>query len=844
MKSRILCILLSVLTLAVPVTVRAQYYSVNIDTKTVAAMVAAYGTESAAEAFYNEQVKEILKHYTAAEVAAAGIFSSKYLDRKALTDLGIWSSSTENYYYRRIYNMVAAKIMPKIWTVAGMMLKSPQNALYWGTYLMKVCDETKSLCMQFESVVTNSTLSFQDIAFLQINQQIADILRLSELGGVDFRTLLDGFSQIGGHLTAENLKSDIDNLYQRGVSLAAAGVSNMAGQLLQTSSFNDLFQGKIGAAITIADNYATLFQSMEDGIGPAMLQLLGGDDALANLFDLSSYSLTSWIDDYAREGLGQFYRQRWYIYRKDSGRETVCLYVPSETKEAVLDGPEWIRFNTTSTDFSPSSSQLEQVRLNSESQAGFSRKLVTELNRQNPDYTYDISFYLRSYIIKKGNKVTKKAYAYEITGTKTWDISETVYEEVFDSYSMDLATFQAQLSARLASLNDNEEGITYQIGSDSKNYYQTSDAKKLEGIETVTISVTCNDGSVLGEGNTQYKCGTCGSSLSSHTKECSMLTSVVENQTGTSELDAIASDLQRQIDDLGRQISALESENERIMRAISTASIEEAATLRVQYNANKDRITALKAEMKSLQQQLDDVNQAVIDANDGEDVPTDDYFRIPAIMQALKASYNLTWQDPGSWSGYTFIRHASIPNIRGTVTFSATISIVRKPKYFLGIKIHRAIVQISWKLTAEYSSTNVVDVLTLDPDMDPAKKAEMVNNRISEIARTYPSCTVNTEYARTEPVQEDDTSDTYHLLWSSDRLEIAREIDTRLTKIYSDLVSLEKMMSYKRSIIDVLKDIAPYINENQGRHRTTLEECHDRWMRNARGDRDTDIDQP
>lgn len=840
MKSRILCILLSLLTLAVPVTVRAQYYSVNIDTKTVAAMVAAYGTESAAEAFYNEQVKEILKHYTAAEVAAAGIFSSKYLDRKALTDLGIWSNSTENYYYRRIYNMVSAKIMPKIWTVAGMMLKSPQNALYWGTYLMKVCDETKSLCMQFESVVTNSTLSFQDIAFLQINQQIADILRLSELGGVDFRSLLDGFSQIGSSMTAENLRSDIDNLYKRGVSLAAAGVSNMAGQLLQTSNFNDLFQGKIGAAITIADNYSTLFQSMEDGIGPAMMQLLGGEDALANLFDLSSYNLTSWIDDYAREGLGQYYRQRWYIYRRDSGSETVCLYEPSETKDAVLDGPEWIRFNTTSTDFYPSTSQLEQVRLNSESHAGFSRKIVTELNRQNSDYTYDISFYLRSYIIKKGDKVTKKAYAYAITGIKRWDISETVYEEVFDSYSMDLATFQAQLGARLASLNDNEDGITYTIGSDSKNYYQTSDARKLEGIETVTISVTCNDGAVLGEGNTQYKCGTCGSSLSSHTKECSMLTSVVENQTGTSELDAMASDLQTQIDDLSRQISILEAENERIMRAISTASIEVAAGLRAEYNAYKDKIAELKAELRSLEQQLDDVNQAIRETGEGEDVPTDDYFRIPAIMQALKASYNLTWQDAGTWNGYTFIRHASIPNIRGTVTFSATISIARKPKYFLGIKIHRAIVQISWKLTAEYSSTNVVDVLTLDPDMDPAKKAELVNNRISEIARTYPSCSVNTEYARTEPVQEDDTTDTYHLLWSSDRLEIAREIDTRLTKIYSDLVSLEKMMSYKRSIIDVLKDIAPYINENQGRHRTTLEECHDRWMRNARGEKDED----
>ena len=134
---------------------------------TVAAMAAAYGTEAVAEAYYNEQVQNILKHYNAAEVASAGIFASKFLERKAMTDLGIWNSSTENYYYRRIYNMVSGKIMPKIWTVAGMMLKSPQTALYWGSYLMKICDDTKNLCMQFESVVTNSTLTFSDIAFLR-----------------------------------------------------------------------------------------------------------------------------------------------------------------------------------------------------------------------------------------------------------------------------------------------------------------------------------------------------------------------------------------------------------------------------------------------------------------------------------------------------------------------------------------------------------------------------------------------------------------------------------------------------------------------------------------------------
>ena len=74
----------------------------------------------------------------------------------------------------------------------------------------------------------------------------------------------------------------------------------------------------------------------------------------------------------------------------------------------------------------------------------------------------------------------------------------------------------------------------------------------------------------------------------------------------------------------------------------------------------------------------------------------------------------------------------------------------------------------------------------------------------------------------------------YHLLWSSDRLEIAREVDSRLTKIYADLVSLEKMMHYRRSIIDVLKDVLTPVDDDQGRRLSLVEECHDRWMENAR----------
>ena len=222
----------------------AQYYSVNYDTRTVAEMSAAFGTEAATEAYYAQQIAKIREHYQAAEVAAAGIFSSKFLDRRALTNLGLWTSATENYYYRRIYNMVSAKIMPKIWTVAGMMLKSPHNALYWGSYLYKICDEVKTLCYQFESIVTNSTLSFKDIVFLEVNQELAAILKLSELGNVDWDVLLESFSNIGTNFTKENLKQDIDNLYAMGVSLASAGAGNAVSSILGNSSFNGTIMDK------------------------------------------------------------------------------------------------------------------------------------------------------------------------------------------------------------------------------------------------------------------------------------------------------------------------------------------------------------------------------------------------------------------------------------------------------------------------------------------------------------------------------------------------------------------------------------------------------------------------
>jgi predicted RNA-binding Zn-ribbon protein involved in translation (DUF1610 family) len=810
------------------------WYSVNYDQKTVAAMVAAFGTETATELYYNEQVKKILDRYSAAEVAAAGIFAAKYLDRKALTNLNIWNSSSENYYYRRIYSMVSAKIMPKIWTVAQMMITSPKTAIYWGSYLTKICTETKALCMQFESVVTNSTLGFSDVAFLEFYPEVAQMFNLSEAGNVDWKQFLDDLGNISHNFTKENLKSDINQLYNLGVGIANAGVENALSKILKTSDFNSLMTGNIRNIAKAVSSSYDLYKSLDGVTAQKLLSWFRGKLDVSRLLKVGSYNLTSWMTDYLKETAGQYYTQRWYIYRVESGSEVLCDYTPSTEGNNIINGSEWTRIATTDAGFTPSAEETEQILSNSESYAGWSRAMVNQLNAANDGYTYEISYNRLCYTVYTSGKLDKKAYAYSINVTKNWHNEIEVFEDVFDSYSMDLNTFQRQLQAQLIELNDNEEGYEYYLGYDDKNYYSTTDEAKIQGTENVIISVTCHDGFKLTEGNTQYKCGNCGKTITAHTQECSMMTTVTESGVDTSDLDTLEQRYADQAATLQHQIDNLEAENAAIAKQIASVSMKEGAALRQQYNDNLEKIEALQSELDIVKQKQADVQAAKDEASAGEAEQTDDYYRIPAIMKDCQTAFDLNWTDAGSWSGDTFTRTATSGSMSAEIQFKATISIARKPKYFMGIKIHRAIVQISWEMTADYSDTQVVEVIELDKNKTDQENVQIVNKRISEIAQEYPSCTLSIENIKSETPEDDASTDTYHLLWSSDRLEIARQIDARITQIYADLVSLEKMMHYKRSIIDVLKDAAPTLNATQGKKLTITEEAHERWMKSAK----------
>ena len=585
------------LTLALTaLTVRAQYASINVDYKTMAAMSEAFMTEASMEALHNENLQKIYDSYTAAEVASAGIFSSKYLDRKALTNLNLWNSADENYYYKRIYNIVSKRIIPRTLTCARLMMEDPSTAIYWGSYLLKTTEDVKSLCQQFESVVTNSSLSFKDLPFLEISEQLKPIFDLSKLGGMDWKGIFENLGDdIAGSFTKENLEKDLDNLISKGVGLAGAGFGNGMNQLLQGTSFNSSFDDKMGSVLTLVDNASGMFADYKSLSTTQILEKFAGKDNIEGFFALGDYNLTKWMDDFQSAAKGQYYTQRVYIYRRDYGNEKLCDYQPPTDDNSILYGDQWYRINTKDENFYPNSSQTEAILSNSENFAGWNRKKVSELNAQDSKYKYNIYYSRSAYILsKKKSGMYAKAYAYSISVTKSWDVKEEVYEAVFDSYSMDWNTFMAQMNAHLAQYNANgehqeienseqlndyisqhpqESNYTYYIGYDNRRYYSATDARKLAGSSSATFTITCHDGVQLGKGSTTYKCGSCGKYVDNHTKKCSMATTLGgDSQIDTNELQAKLGDLQKETAHLQAQQDALNKENSELLRKMSQST--------------------------------------------------------------------------------------------------------------------------------------------------------------------------------------------------------------------------------------------------------------------------------
>ena len=796
--------------LAVPLFA-GGWYSVNIDLKTTAAMTAAYAAEAATEMMNDEDVQKILDHYTSAEVATAGIFASKWLDRKALQNAGLFSDAEENFYYKRIYVMVSAQIMPKILDVAALLIKYPDKAIYWGPYLFRVCEQTKQLCMTFETVVANGKVSFQDVAFLAINDNLKGLFDLTKLGEVDWAAVWDHLADFGDGLTKEDLEEDLEGLMTAGGAIASAGGAVLDSVWTNASRVGGVFHSKPGEILQLYHDFKDMYETFSDPSNIKdllMEQILSTDSTgVANLFTLDGYNITSYVSDYLQEMQGRFYTQRWYIYWRDSGSEQVCSYAPPTDSESIMYGGEWYRVGTSDEHYQYTTADYENSLRNSESYAGWSRARCQELNSNGDKYQYQFYNYLTSSRIYKKNsgRTTAFSYAHYIDVYKTWNVYEEVYEEVFDSQYDNENAMQAKFNAKLAELNDNEEGRVYRIGKDSKIYYQAADEVRMRGCSTVSFTVECHDQASLGEGNFSWKeNGDQRHALDENSKRYAM-ESTLSGGADTSELDEGISTWGGEVTRLQEQIRALQQQNDELLAQISQASIEEAAALRAQYNANRNEISRLEAEKSRAQAELNKYLNARQEMIDDYADERDGTYRIPAVMHEIETAYHIIWTDAGSWQGWTFVRHGNVPNISGEVEFRADLSKERGESHFLGIRYHRAILAVHWTLSANYSSSQIADIMQLDPELSDEEKAAKVNDRMRELREEFPNCSVEANYAYSSPAETEGDEDAIHLLWTCDRLAIARDVDYRLSKIYAQLVLIEKFMRSRETLLDYLK---------------------------------------
>lgn len=829
------------------------YYSVNFDRKTEAAMASTYALEVAAEAMNNESVQRILDHYTSAEVATAGIFASKWFDRKALTNVGPFGTAEENYYYARIRRLVVDCIRPKLWSVGSLMVRHPDKALYWGPYLYKTCNEVVQLCMQFETIVTNGRLTFQDIAaqgaFLVIGDDLKAIFDLARLGEVDWSAVWDHLVDFGDGLTKEDLKDDLDNLLSAGTAIAGAGAAVLDSTWTQASKIGTVFKQKPREIIQLYYEFRDLYDTFSDPDAVkdlVMARLLSTDSTgVARLFTADGYHVTSYVSDYIKEMQGQYYTQRWYIYWRDSGSELLCDYTPPTDDNSVLNGPEWYRVSTSDENYVATAADREAALSNSESYAGWSRTRCDQLHQADPKYYYNFypSMWSSRIYKQKSGRTTAFAYAYSIKVYKEWNSYEEVYEEVFDSQTMDLNAFRKMMEAKLLEYNSREEDNavpkTYYIGMDTKRYYQAADEKKLNGCVSVSFTLNCHDGAKLGEGSFQWKeNGDQYHCLNEDSKRFAM-ESTLSDGPDTGGIDAEISTWAAKVNDLQNQINALEAQNRELLAQISKVSVEEAAPLREQYNANMSQINSLRSQLTTAQSELNRLQQGKSDMLADYYDEEDGAYRIPALMHDLEGAYGIEWSDAGSWSGYTFTRKGYVRGMNGSVTLTCDLKKVRGESWLINfwgiriLRIHRAILGVEWKLTAEYSSSDVVDIMELDPGLSDREKTDAVNRRMQEILAEYPSCSVDVDYAYSAPPGADDDQDSYHLLWVSDRLRIARQVDYRLSRIYAELLLLEKFMYSRQSLLDYLK-AQVFSGLGDGVRNKVYRKSFRRWRNNSR----------
>ncbi len=862
------------------------WHEVNIDAKTISAMGAAYQTETEVERQITASTDSIFRKYLKTSVATAGIFEAKRMEHNARKDVKLFSSE-EFFYYKKAVQLVRDDIMPTLIRVTYAFLSEPDQILHWGAYLYTTTEEVKSLCQTFESVVTNGKLSFKDLVFYEINKQFMkyfDLLQLAQnVMSIDYKALFGKLGDFGKGLTWSQIKDDIEHFVQN-----LAGVGKVTGDAIWTDAtqIGKVFKSSPVEIIEMFNNYKRMYHQFRDASSAKQLLMQVIDthnpDWMAQIFDVSDYNINNYMSSYIQELQGTYYTQTWYIKRKSSGSKVLVDYVPKPGKPTTptanmnwFEGwEEWVEATYKQNGKDPAgclpkmghsnySQSLAQMQANTYQYSGWSLSRISEYKKNNPTHNVNVTYtdYHEDRAVYRGkwgghNRLGVGCFrARGMKITDTWSEDSTVYEETFDSQTMDLETFKKKMQVRLKEYEANmidsgapehmdyiNNNLQYVIEPGPERHYTLANQSKLKGICSVTYIAQCENSLKLGEGAFSWKVNSKKQkgSLTEYSKELAMETRGESNQN---EMDQLV-ELEKSYNDSLTYFQQQEEANDKRLTEYRNKANQarlNGNTVQYQYYQSlweelNEQQDFVKSEEQRMSAQLNDLSKAKEEYwDDLLDDADNDIKRIPWQMNALSGYYALRWADQGKWEGYTYTCEGYSETGRFPVKFTAKLSLARKPTYFMGIRIHRPILQVEYTLTSDNPSSSVLETMNLDPKADAKTNEEKVNKRLKELMKDFADCEIKIDYMKSNDVEDDDDEeeDKINLLFASERLEVAREVVDRLIHISSDLHLKEMQLHYRKTLKQFLTDLVLDL-KGQGRRQELTDRIFLEWKQASR----------
>ena len=759
----------------------AAYVHVDYDYKGATMAEAAYIALAKAEGLNTESVIDILDHYTSAEVASAGIWLSKFLERKALKDEMIFSSA-ENHYYKVILFLVTKRITPRMIRIGKELLNYPEQFLYWGPYLFKTSEDVMNLCAQFEAIVTNGKKSFSSSNFLQLSPALQEYFDFSKLGNVNWQETWDRITNFPTPKW-EDFREDFKELFGKvsPVNLAIAGEENIKGR---ATHIFDKFAESPKSLSDVLNQVQDTFNEVTSGAAiKDILEGVIGDlkDSLAveKLFDLGNYNVGNYINDYVNQLKGQFYTQLWYIYKVVYSNSFYYTqnYIIKQNGNAVYN-----------------------MVYDSRSNKGDFDKKMTEM----------VAAYRKMYPDDKIEMVTEPRITKYVGYGQGSEV--IVYDQLFDSRINHEVVFEKEFNQRIETLMKDQEvdypwqKVEYKIGKGEKYYYEFESSETVRNTASASFTVSCHDEVELAKGGFNFKVNEYydRSKMNEYAYPKGMIAE--KKPEDTSLWEQKIEEYQRQIKENENLIYEYQRQaNELYDIADTTSNYNQRRELQNQAADLYAKARKVIEENKVLQEKLKEVqdiyDEYQVDYNDDLDGP----YRIPTLENDLAGDFRLHWDAEGSWSGHTYTRPAHIVGMDGGVKFIAEVKEERGESWFWFIRYHRAIVGVEYRLVSEQETSEVVDVIEFSDDMSNEEKANLINQKRTEVQGQFPGCHVTVVKTEKDPPEKEKKDEVLHLLWMSDRVALARFIEYRLRQIDGQLAFIERNLFIKRNMLEDFK---------------------------------------